>query len=337
MRVLVTGGAGFLGQHLVAALLERGDSVRVVDRPSPGTEVLRKRGVTVFDGDIRRPDDLVTPMHGVEGVLHLAAMSGLWRPMRDYYEVNVTGTENVCRTALRAGVDRLVHISSWTVYGMGTPRAGATEESAFRPFEPYSQSKVLGDRLVQRMIAENGLPAVIIRPDTIFGPGDHQHVGRIADRLRAGNFIIVGSGRNTVPFVYVSDVVQGLLLALDRPEARGQAYNIASDMPVTQTELLMAIAEEAGADPPRWRVPYLPLYATSYLAEKFAILTHTHPFVSRMGVGIFGADNRHSIDKARRELGYTPHMAVRKGIAIAGEWYRGRRSNLATTVPAPSV
>lgn len=328
MKVLVTGGAGFLGKHLVEALLERGDEVRVLDRPSPSTELLAKRGVAIYDGDIRRKDDLIEPMRGVDGVLHLAAMSGVWRPMSDYHAVNVTGTENVCRAALETGVSRLVHISSWTVYGMGTP-GGAAEDAPFRPFEPYSASKVIGDRLVQRMIADDGLPAAIIRPDTIFGPGDHQHIGRIADRLRSGNFILVGSGRNTIPFVYVSDVVQGLLLALDRPEARGHAYNIASDQPVTQRELLGAIAEEVGAALPRVRLPYWPLYAVSWMAEQAAHVTHTQPVISRMGVGIFGADNRHSIDKARRELGYAPKTPVREGIRLAAAWYRQRHSEVA--------
>ncbi len=338
MKVLVTGGAGFLGQHVVEALLDRGDDVRVVDRQSPATELLAKRGVTVFDGDIRRQEDLVAPMQGVEGVLHLAAMSGVWRTMRDYFAVNVTGTENVCRAVLEAGVSRLVHISSWTVYGMGTPADGANEDAPFKPMrEPYSLTKVIGDRMVQRMVAEQALPAVIIRPDTIFGPGDHQHVGRLADRLRAGNFIVVGSGRNTIPFVFVTDVVQGLLLALDRPEAVGRAYNIASDDPITQIGLLSALAEEVGARAPRVHVPYRPLYAASYVAEQVARVTHTQPVIVRMGVGIFGAHNRHRIDRARQDLGYAPRVAVREGIRLAAAWYRDLHPELNMTVPAASM
>lgn len=338
MKVLITGGAGFLGQHLVTALLERGDSVRVIDRLSPATERLEKRGVTVFEGDIRRPDDLVEPMRGIDAVMHLAAMSGVWRSMADYCAVNVTGTENVCRAVLRERVGRLVHISSWTVYGMGAGK-DVGEDSPLTPLrgEPYSVSKVIGDRLVQRMAREEGLPAVIIRPDTIFGPGDHQHVGRLAGRLRAGNFIVVGSGRNTIPFVYVGDIVRGLLLALDRTDVVGQAYNIASDHPITQIELLSAIAEGVGASPPRIRVPYAPLYATAVVAERVARLTGTHPVITRMGVGLFGADNRHSIDKARRELGYSPRMPVLDGIREATQWYRHEVATGAVGAPAASM
>jgi nucleoside-diphosphate-sugar epimerase len=323
VNVLVTGGAGFLGQHLVAALRERGDTVRVFDRPSPQAERLAQPGVAFHPGDICQPASLTEAMRGVDAVVHLAAMSAVWAPMEEYHAVNVTGTENVCRAALAAGVERLIHISSWTVYGMGLEQP-ADESFPLAPLkEPYSVTKALGDSLVQRMIAEDGLPATIIRPDTIFGPGDRVHVGRMSDRLRARRSIIVGSGRNAMPFVYVADIVQGLLLALDRPEALGQAYNIGNDQPLTQEELLRAIADEIGAPAPLVRVPYSALYATAYLAERAVLLMRSRrkPILTRLGVAIFGADNRHAIDKARRELGYSPTVPVREGIRRAAAWY----------------
>ena len=324
MRVLVTGGAGFLGRHLIDALTERGDEVRILDRPGAAA-AFAQSGVGAFEGDITRPESLSEPMRGVEGVIHLAALSGVWRSLAEYHAVNVLGTENVCRAALRAGVKRFVHISSWTVYGMGIGRE-AHEEMPLSPLgEPYSVSKMLGDRLVQRMIAEDDLPAVIIRPDTIFGPGDEQHVGRIADRLVRGRTIIVGRGTNAMPLVYVTDVVKGLLLALDGAHAAGRIYNIGNDQPLTQQELLSAIAAEVGADPPRQHVSYGALYAVASAAETFARLTSTHPLITRLGVTIFGSDNRHSIDRARRELGYAPAVNLPEGIHLACAWYRDER------------
>jgi 2-alkyl-3-oxoalkanoate reductase len=336
LKVLVTGGAGFLGQHLIAALQERGDVVRVVDRASPHMKALAERGVATYYGDICQPGSLTAPMQGVDAVVHLAAMSAVWSPMDEYYAVNVTGTENVCRAALSAGVQRLVHISSWTVYGIRT-RQPASEASPLAPLnEPYSVTKVLGDRLVQRMMVEDQLPAAVIRPDTIFGPGDHVHVGRMADRLRAGRSVIVGSGRNAMPFVYVTDVVQGILLALDRREAVGQAFNIANDQPLTQEELLKAIAQEIGAPLPKVRLPYSMLYTTGYLAEQAARLRHSRhkPILTRLGVGIFGAENRHSIAKACSQLGYSPTVPVREGVRRAAEWYRQEYMGHRPAIPA---
>ena len=332
VEILITGGSGLLGRHLVPALQERGNSLRVLALPGEDTSWLEERGIAVYRGDIRRPETLVAPMRGVEGVFHLAAMMGVWRPMEDYYAVNVTGAENVCRAALASGIRRFVHVSSWTVYGMalGNP---TDEDFPLKPFrEPYAVTKAEGDKLVQRMVVEEHLPAVIIRPGTFFGPGDQLHFGRMADRLRAGKGIIVGSGGNALPFVYVTDVLQGLLLALEHERAVGQAYNITNDRPLTQQEFLQAIAQAIGAKPPRLHLPYRLLYAAGYAAERLATLTHSRrrPPITRLGVAFFGTDNRHAIDKARRELGYRPRVALHEGVRLAAAWYR-KQSRPATS------
>jgi nucleoside-diphosphate-sugar epimerase len=147
--------------------------------------------------------------------------------------------------------------------------------------------------------------------------------GRIADRIRAGKGIIIGSGNNAVPFVYATDVVQGLLLAMDQPHAEGQIYNIGNDRPLSQKELFSAIAQEIGVAPPRRHVPYAPLYAAAYAAERISTLSgyRIAPFVTRHGVKLYGANNLFSIDKARRDLSYEPRVSIREGIQLAASWY----------------
>jgi nucleoside-diphosphate-sugar epimerase len=308
----------------VQALQERGDTVRVLALPGEDTSWLEQRGVAVYRGDVSQPETLVAPMRGTEGVFHLAAMIGVWRPFADYHAVNVTGTENVCRAALVEGVRRFIHVSSWTVYGMGRGRT-LSEDDPLKPLrEPHVLTKAEGDQLVRRMIAKDGLPAVVVRPGTFFGPGDRLHFGRIADRLRTGNWIIIGSGRNALPLVYVTDVVQGLLLALDHPDAVGNVYNIGNDSPLTQREFMTAIAQDVGVRPPRFHIPYRPLYATACLDERLVKLTRSprKPVVTRLGVALFGTDNRHTIDKARRELGYEAQVPLRAGVGLAAAWFR---------------
>jgi len=334
MEILVTGATGFLGRYLVTALQERGDTVRALTLPIEDTKWLKERDVAVYMGDVRQPDTLTAPMRGVDGVFHLAAMTRMWRPMQDYRDVNVAGTENVCRAALAAGVRRLVHVSSGVVYGLGIGQP-AREDFPLAPIqEPYSVTKAEGDKLVQRMIAEDHLPAVIIRPGTVFGPGDSLNFSRIADRLRAGMGLIIGSGHNALTFVYVTDVIQGLLLAFDQEHAVGKIYNIANDQPLTQEEALCAIAEEVGARPPRIHVPYHALYALAFAAERIATLTgyRCQPPITRQGVKLFGADNHLAIDKSRGELGYTPRVCLREGIHLAGTWYRKRRTQVGVGV-----
>jgi nucleoside-diphosphate-sugar epimerase len=323
MEILITGGGGFLGRYLVPALQERDHTVRSLVLPTEDATWLTRRGVAIYPGDVRQPDTLTAPMQGVDAVFHLAAMMGVWRPMQDYYAVNVAGTEHVCRAALATGVRRLVHISSWTVYGMGLGRP-AREDFPLTPFpEPYAVTKAEGDKVVQRMIAAEHLPAVIIRPGTFFGPGDRLHFGRPADRLRAGKGVIIGSGRNALPLVYVTDVVQGLLLTLEHERAVGQVYNITNDQPLTQEEFWSAIAQAVGAKPPRLHVPYRALYAAACVAAPAAKLTHAQkPLVTLLGVTLFGTDNRHAIDKARAALGYRPQVPLREGIQLAATWYQ---------------
>jgi nucleoside-diphosphate-sugar epimerase len=336
--VFVTGGNGFVGRHLVSALQERGNRVRVLVLPAEDTSWLEERSITVYRGDVREPKALVAPMHGVQGVIHLAGMMDVWRPLDHYHAVNVTGTENVCRAALAAGARRVVHMSSSSVYGMGLGRP-VHESLPLAPFQdPYPVTKAEADKLVQQMIVEHRLPAVIIRPDQIFGPGDELHFRRMADRVRARKSVIVGSGHNAVPFVYVTDVVQGLLLALDLEQAVGQAYNITSDRPLTQEEFLRTIAEEIGAQPPRIHIPYRALYAAGYAAERLAGVTHSsrRPPVTRLGVAFFGTDNRYAIDKAQNELGYAPQVGVRDGLRLAASWYLDRYPFVGSSKPDSS-
>jgi 2-alkyl-3-oxoalkanoate reductase len=334
--ILITGGNGYVGRHVVPALQDRGDRVRVLALPGEDASWLQQRGVAVYHGDVRVPESLTQPVHGADAVLHLAAMMDVWRPVEDYRAVNMTGTENMCRAALAAGVRRFVHVSSSSVYGVALGRP-ADESFPLAPFpDPYPVTKAAGDRLVQRMIAEDHLPAVIIRPDQIFGPGDHLHFGKMADRLRSGRGIVVGSGDNAMPFVYVTDVVRGLLLALDHAGAAGQAYNITNDHPLTQKQMLQAIADDIGVGPPRFHVPYRALYAAGYLAERLATLapSRARPPITRLGVAFFGTDNRYAIGKARRELGYSPQVGLRDAVRITARWYLQHDGSSLTEAPS---
>jgi len=334
IETLVTGASGFVGPYLIAALRARGYGVRVLALPTEDTTPLEQAHVSVYRGDVCQPETLVEAMRGVDAVYHLAAIHGLWRAKEDYYSVNVVGTENVCKAALAANVRRLIHVSSWAVYGMALGQP-AREDFPLRPIpDPYALTKAEADKLVQRYIVRERLPAVIVRPGTMFGPGDQVNFGRMADRLRAGRAVIIGSGRNALPFVYVSDVVDGMLLAADKEQAIGGVYNLSTDQPLTQEELWYAIAKEIGANPPRLHVPYHALHALAFVAERLTSdRPKRQPLITRLGVKLFGSDNRHSIDKARRELGYIPRVGLREGVRLAASWYLQHQTPPSTDAP----
>ncbi len=328
MRVLITGATGLLGGHLIKELQQRGEDIRALVLPVENADKLEKQGVEVVRGDITDANTLGPAVKDVELIFHLAGMMGVWRPLADYRLVNVTGSENLYKAAQKAGVRRYVHTSSHTVYGLGYGRF-LTENDALRPDpDPYSLTKAEGDRLMRRLMLNSNVETVILRPGTFFGPGDRLHFGRMAQKMKDGKGLIIGRGDNALPFCYVTDVVQGFLLAAYHEHAPGNVYNITNDQPLTQLEMFNAIADAVGGVRPTRHLPYLPIYYGSIVAERVvARLTRTKPIVTQLGAMMFGSDNRHSVEKARRELGYEPKVDLRTGITLAAEWFNAGGMN----------
>lgn len=322
MTVLITGATGLLGGHLIKELQERGESIRALVLPVENADKLVEQGVEVVRGDITDASTLTPAVKDVEFIFHLAGMMGVWRPLADYRLVNVIGSENLYKAAQAVGVRRFVHTSSHTVYGLGYGRF-LTENDPLRPDpDPYSLTKAEGDRLMRRLMLKSEVETVILRPGTFFGPGDRLHFGRMAQKMKDGKGVIIGRGDNALPFCYVTDVVQGFLLAAYSEKAPGNVYNITNDHPLTQQEMFNAIADAVGGKRPTLHLPYLPIYYGSIVAEKIvAPLTRTKPIVTQLGAMMFGSDNRHSIEKARRELGYEPQVDLREGIRLAAAWF----------------
>src|SRR6266699_4099774 len=321
MKVLITGATGLLGGHLLQELQQRGKQIRALVLPVENAEKLMAQGVEVVRGDVTDASTLAPAVKDREIVIHLSGMMGVDRRRADYRLVNVTGSENLYRAAQAAGVRRFVHTSSHTVYGLGYGRF-LNEKDALRPDpDPYSITKAEGDRLIRRLMLNSAVETVILRPGTFFGPGDRLHFGRMAQMMKDGKGIIIGRGDNALPFCYVTDVAQGFLLAAYHEKAPGNVYNISNDRPLTQQEIFNAIADDVVGKRPTRHLPYLPLYYGGIVAEKTALITHTRPLVTRLGVMMFGTDNRHSIEKARSELGYEPQVDIREGIKLAAAWF----------------
>ena len=339
MKVLITGATGLLGGHLIRELRERGEDIRALVLPVENTDRLVAQGVEVVRGDITDANTLGPAVKDIELIFHLAGMMGVWRPLAEYHLVNVTGSENLYKAAQQGGVRRFVHTSSHTVYGLGYGRF-LTEKDALRPDpDPYSLTKAEGDRLIRRLMLSSKVETVILRPGTFFGPGDRLHFGRMAQKVKDGKGLILGRGDNALPFCYVTDIVQGFLLAAYHENAPGNVYNITNDRPLTQLEMFNAIADAVGGVRPRLHLPYLPIYYGSIVAEKVvAPLTRTKPKATPLGAMMFGSDNRHSVEKARRELGYEPKVDLHTGIKLAAEWFNaGGMNEVAVTQASQSA
>jgi nucleoside-diphosphate-sugar epimerase len=327
MKVVVTGAAGFLGRHLVDMLVERGDEVRAMVRPIEDTSHLRTlRGVEVVHGDLTDVESLKRAVQGVQRVYNVAAKTGPWGPEDLYRSINVQGLADLVHAAMDANVQRIVHTSSITVYGHHL-HGIITEDHPYQAEDnPYSRTKIAGEKLLANLVKDAGAPVVIVRPAWIYGPRDTASFGRFVSRVESGKYFIIGSGTNVVPAVYVRDVAQGMLKAGDADEkAIGQTYTLADDRRVTQSEFMNTIADTLHVPRLSLHVPFSALYTAGRTAEllwqALGRRNAAPPPLTTYGITLIGGDQQFSIDKARRELGYAPEYDIQRGISAGVRWY----------------
>jgi len=324
MTTLVTGATGLLGSHVTDLLLARGERPRVLVRPGDSLNGLADAFVEVCWGDMADRASLEVAVRGVDRVVHCAARTGPWGLEAEYESTNVRGLEMLVAVALAAGVRRIVHVSSITVHGNDV--RGAIDETAPLRADPnpYSRSKVAGERLLEGMIREFNAPVTIVRPGWIYGPRDIASFGRFAALIQRGQMIVIGSGRNHIPLIYVSDAARGILLASEATHAGGRSYLLVNDEPVTQSEYLNAIAAELGAPPPRRHIPYrltVTLGAAAEIGTRLARRRQPPP-LTRFGVQLLGGENRFIISRAKHELGFSPEVNLAEGVKRGVEWFR---------------
>jgi nucleoside-diphosphate-sugar epimerase len=319
ISALVSGATGFLGGYLFARLRAQGLQVRALARPTSETSGLVRSGADISEGDILDRPSLQRAMANQQLVFHTAGRVSDQGSRREFWRANVDGTANVIAACREAGVKRLIHLSSLTVLGL--PRSGAQVDERTPPAaalgDPYSASKLAGEKLVREAHGRSGLETVVIRPGVIWGPGDTTIVPRLIVLLRRRRLVFIGRGGNHLGLSHVENLSQGLILAATTPLAAGQLYHLTDGEEVTAHDAFCALAEALGVLPPRFSLPFPIVYFLAVLAEGSAWLrpAAAPPALSRYGVRLVACDGRYDIDKARRELGYRPAVTFRQGMA----------------------
>jgi dihydroflavonol-4-reductase len=322
--ILVTGAAGFLGSAVVRRALARGLRVRVLVRPgSPLRNLEGLPPVHVVVGDTRDSAAMTRALSGVRYLFHVAADYRLWAPITDeIVRANTDGTETAMLSALQCGVERVVYTSSVATLRVAGATSPVNEDAAIGADEAigaYKRSKVLAERLVERLVAETGLPAVIVNPSTLIGPRDGRPTptGRIVLEAATGRMpAFVDTGLN---LVHVDDVAEGHFLALDRGNI-GERY-ILGGQDVSLQQMLAEIAAMTGRRAPAVRLPRWPLYPIARLMEAVARRTGREPFITVDGLDMSRYRMYFSSDKARLMLGYQPR-AYQEGLQDALAWFR---------------
>ena len=321
--ILVTGASGFVGAAVAKCLLQAGREVRVLVRPTSARTNLADPRLAIVEGDLSDAESLAGAMTGVRHLFHVAADYRLWaRDPQSIVRTNVEGTRNVMTAALRAGVERIVYTSSVATLAA---RPGGAPSDETLPLAPehavgaYKYSKVMAERLVGTMIAEDKLPAVIVNPSTPIGPGDVRPTptGRIIIEAAAGRMpAYVDTGLN---LVHVDDVAAGHVAALEQGRV-GERYILGGE-DVLLGDMLRDIALQVGRRPPRLRLPRRLIFPIAYGAEAVAHFTGREPFVTTTGLKLAKDRMFFSSAKAARELSYRARP-YGEAIAEAIAWFR---------------
>jgi dihydroflavonol-4-reductase len=322
--VLITGASGFVGAAVVRKALERGFKVRVLMRPTASRANVAGLDVEVVGGDVRDASSMRQALEGARYLFHVAADYRLWA--RDPMEIarnNLQGAKATMQAALQAGVERVVYTSS--VAALKPGKGNAVDETS-RNTEAnavgiYKKSKLLAEREVERMIAEEKLPAVIVAPSTPIGPRDIKPTptGRIiVEAARGAMPAFVDTGLN---LVHVDDVAEGHFLALERGKI-GENYILGGE-DVSLAQMLADIAQLAHRKAPTIKLPVAPLFPLAFAAEAVARITGKEPFLTADALRMSRYLMYFSSAKAARELGYTAR-AYREGLADAYAWFKAQ-------------
>jgi nucleoside-diphosphate-sugar epimerase len=321
LRVLVTGATGFTGGHLARGLARRGCRVRALVRDRARAADLAPLGIEIVTGDLKNRSDLDAACAGVETVYHIAAIyrqAGL--PAGEYEAVNATAVGELVEAAAAAGASRVVYCSTVGVHGdVEHPPAG--EDAPLRPGDVYQRTKVHGEAAARAAEARTGIGVTIARPSGIYGPGDRRLL-RLFRGVARRRFVTLGSGRIFYHLTFIDDLVEGFRLCGDTPGAAGRTYILAGPEVTTLTELIAIIAEEAGVDPPRLRLPVWPFWVAGAVCEAACRPFRIEPPIHRRRVDFFTKSRAFDISRARREIGYAPAVGLREGVGRTLRWYR---------------
>ena len=317
--VLVTGGKGFLGSHIVSQLEAEGKQVRVLARPAHKNK--ENESEDIVWGDIRDPQAVDSAVQGVDNVIHV--VSNFRQGGSDEkvaYATNVEGTLNLLNAAKKHNVKHLIHCSTIGVHGT-VLEIPANEETAFNPTDLYQETKLIAEQKVWEFHKETGLPITVIRPISLFGPGDLRML-KLFKMIQKGRFFIVGKGEVLFHPAYIDDVVRGFMLCLNNKKAIGETFIIGGDKYLPLNDLCQLIADELEVDPPSVKVPMAPVLALATLCEKVCVPFGIEPPLHRRRVSFFQNNRAFSIQKVKDVLGYEPKYSLQETIHNTANWYK---------------
>lgn len=322
MKTLVTGGTGFTGSHLVRKLVDLGHEVRVLARRTSNTENIKDLDIEIVYGDVTDRKQVFNAVKDIEWVFNIAAayrQANLTE--KDFQDVNFEGTRNIIDACLEYKVKRLIHCSTIGVV-TSVKNPPADETTAVCPGDAYQESKCAAEFEVLKYAREKNLPATVIRPCAIYGPGDWRLL-KMFRMIARKRFIFFGSGKAYLHMIYIDDLTEAFLLAAEKEGAVGEVFIIGDEKYITLNQLASLIAEEFGVPAPKIHLPYkffeIIASAVELIYRKLKI--KKEPPIYRRRMAFFKKSRAFSIEKAKRILGFKPRVSIKEGIHLTAGWY----------------
>ena len=322
-KVLVTGATGFLGKYVVEELVEHGYKVRAFGRNSNIGRSLENSSISFFQGDLTKADDVLEACKGMDLVVHAGALSTVWGPWEDFYQANVLGTKNVLEACRQTDIQRLVYVSSPSVYAAPKDQLAIKESDAPEEnnLNNYIRSKLASERLFKDY---PDVPSIILRPRGLFGIGDTSILPRVINLSQKIGIPLIGDGRQLMDMTCVENVALAIRLAIEAPEAKGEVYNITNGEPRAFRDLLEESLTGLGYPIKYRKIPASLLAGIASSLEflyKFLNLKGEPP-LTRYTYYLLRYSQTLDISKAERELGYRPKISISEGIEQYVQDYR---------------
>jgi len=327
MKVLVTGGGGFLGGAVVRALVQRGDEVSCLQRGD--YPELQQLGVTIHTGDLADKQTVIDASRDCELVLHIAGLTGVWGPYEHYHHTNVIGTQSVIDACVSNGISKLVYTSSPSVVFDGTDEENLDETAPYPDtyFNHYQRTKATAEQMV--LAANNDwLSTVALRPHLIWGPRDPHLTGRIISRAQMGRLRLARNHNNLVDTTYIDNAVDAHLAAADcigvGAACAGKAYFISNGEPLPMSAIINRILDAAGMPAINKTLPDNLLYVIGQLSEwlYWAFNIKGEPVMTRFIARQLCCSHWYNISAAKRDLEYQPRVSVEQGMKILETYFK---------------
>lgn len=340
MKILVTGGGGFLGRAIVRQLVHRGDDVTVLGRnPYPKLE---KLGVRMIQADIREADAVEKACRGIETVFHTAAIAGIWGPWEQYHSINTQGTRHVVDACVKGDVQKLIYTSSPSVVFNGKDQEGINESTLYPKnyLCHYPHTKALAEQHVLDSHDRTKLLTCALRPHLIWGPGDQHLIPRMLERARLGKLKRVGDGNNMVDMIYVDNAAAAHLQACDAltPQSRvgGRAYFVSEGEPVNLWMWINEILALAGQPRVRRSVSFNMAYrAGQALETTYRVMKwwNHEPMMTRFLACQLAHNHYYNITAAREDFGLRSIVSFEEGMDRLGRYLTGEKHLADETMP----